>query len=100
VASGSAALVNVVLNIILIPRFGILGAAYSTLASNLTIMLITNIAGYNFFKLKNVSLIIILTLSVIIPVFWEESLSYFVYYILCLCILSGGLVYLNYKSSR
>lgn len=65
-ASGIAAIINIIFNILLIPRIGILGAAYSTLASNITIMLLTNVISYNFIKLRNFFSIIFITIGSIL----------------------------------
>lgn len=50
----SAALLNVVLNFMLIPVFGIMGAAYATVASHALAMVLSCILGYWSFRLQTV----------------------------------------------
>jgi O-antigen/teichoic acid export membrane protein len=49
---GPAALVNVVMNLLLIPRFGILGAAWSTLVSYMLLLTLSVIVGRRAFKIR------------------------------------------------
>ncbi|MBN1253252.1 MAG: oligosaccharide flippase family protein [Bacteroidales bacterium] len=81
IASGIAAFFNIILNIILIPKIGIVGAAYSTLISNIVIMLITNIYSYNLFKLKNLVTIILLISTSIIIILNHNYINYLMYFI-------------------
>ena len=70
--TGSAAIVNIVLNYLLIPSYGIVGAAYATAASHIYLAVIVHFIGrryfnpnYNFLKLAIISVYLFLVCCII-----------------------------------
>jgi len=71
--TGSAALMNIVLNLIFIPYFGISGAAYATLISFLYMAIVVYLVGKRLFDPKfEIFKIVSLVSIVSIPCFWLD----------------------------
>ena len=78
----SAAIINVILNLIMIPKLGIIGAAIATALSYLTLCIITYFKGNNYLEVNyqwiNISktTVITFTATILIQMINEVQLSY------------------------
>jgi len=81
IVTGSGALVNIVVNILLIPVFGIMGAALATLASYMVMAITLFLFSQKFYKIKYEYEKI---LKILLLVFVTCIAYYFIYYEGCL----------------
>jgi O-antigen/teichoic acid export membrane protein len=67
--SGIAAVINVIGNLVLIPHFGIVGAAWATLAALLGATVASAVLGQRIFSMPNVTPLLIKAITVAVPVY-------------------------------
>jgi O-antigen/teichoic acid export membrane protein len=67
--TGSSAIINIVLNLLLIPKYGINGAAIATIISHIWISAISYVVGNRLFKIKWPLLFMIASIFLVILIF-------------------------------
>ncbi len=97
-ASASAGVLNIGLNIFFIPKYGIIGAAYSSMFANILLMLIVNLASYSFFRMNNIVIILLLIVGAFIIFIYQEMLFVISYMIIIYIVLSFVNTFFVYKN--
>jgi O-antigen/teichoic acid export membrane protein len=70
--TGSSAIINIVLNLLLIPKYGINGAAIATIISHIWISVISYVVGNRLFKIKWPLLFMIASIFLVILIFMVQ----------------------------
>ncbi len=101
----SAAGINILLNFILTPLFGSVGAAFSIMLANFVIFLLTFILSQKYYKIDyKYKVIILLSLPAILIISISYYFNLMILYRILLtaifCIVSLGYIYNNYKNSE
>jgi len=89
IASGLAALTTIIANIVLIPKFGIIGAAYSSVAAYLVLMIFTNSFSFNIIRLKNIFTMMLLLVYSLLILFNSELGNLFPYFLIIIGVVAG-----------
>ncbi|WP_449649457.1 hypothetical protein [Tenuifilum thalassicum] len=93
IASGLAAISSIILNLIFIPRYGIVGAAYSSVISYLVIMIFTNFISTNIRKLGNSKTIISIIFISVIILFYNGLIHLLPFFLIISVLMAGVEIY-------